>query len=81
MYLGDRSAQILRCHTEIEVSDQTGYLTQYTDTGQTIPSSDPVTPGTWQGSHTSASCYHFPDGVNSTESPSVYQVLLSASFC
>ena len=40
------------CHTEIEVADQTFHFTQsqYTDTGQTSPSSDPVTPGTWQGS-------------------------------
>ena len=30
------------CHTEIEVADQTFYLTQsqYTDTGQTSPSTD-----------------------------------------
>ena len=41
------------CHTEIEVADQTFYLTQsqYTDTGPTSPSADPVTPGAWQGSH------------------------------
>ena len=34
------------CHTEIEVADQTFYLTQsqYTDTGPTSPSTDPVTP-------------------------------------
>ena len=44
------------CHTEIEVADQTFYLTQsqYTDTGPTSPSTDPVTPGAWQGSHWSA---------------------------
>ena len=44
------------CHTEIEVADQTFYLTQsqYTDTGPTSPSADPVTPGAWQGSHWSA---------------------------
>ena len=44
------------CHTEIEVADQTFYLTQsqYTDTGPTSPSADPITPGTWQGSHWSA---------------------------
>ena len=32
------------CHTEIEVADQTFYLThsQYTDTGSTSPSTDPV---------------------------------------
>ena len=44
------------CHTEIEVADQTFYLTQsqYTDTGPTSPTSDPITPGSWQGSHWSA---------------------------
>ena len=44
------------CHTEIEVADQTFYLTQsqYTDTGPTSPSDDPITPGAWQGSHWSA---------------------------
>ena len=44
------------CHTEIEVADQTSHLTQsqYTDTGPTSPSADPITPGAWQGSHWSA---------------------------
>ena len=44
------------CHTEIEVADQTFYLTQsqYTDTGPTSPSADPITPGAWLGSHWSA---------------------------
>ena len=44
------------CHTEIEVADQTFYLTQsqYTDTGPTSPSADPISPGPWQGSHWSA---------------------------
>ena len=44
------------CHTEIEVADQTFHLTQsqYTDTRPTSPSTDPITPGTWQGSHWSA---------------------------
>ena len=44
------------CHTETEVADQTFYLTQsqYTDTGPTCPSADPITPGTWQLSHWSA---------------------------
>ena len=43
-------------HTEIEVADQTFYLTQsqYIDTGPTSPSIDPITPGAWQGSHRSA---------------------------
>ena len=44
------------CHTEIEVAHQIFHLTQsqYTDTGLTSPSADPLTPGTWQGSHRSA---------------------------
>ena len=44
------------CHTEIEVADPTFYLTQsqYTDTGPTSPSADPMSPGAWQGSHWSA---------------------------
>ena len=35
------------CHTEIEVAAQTFYLcqSQYTDTGPTSPSTDPVMPG------------------------------------
>ena len=41
------------CLTEIEVTDQTFHLTQsqYTDTGPTSPSTDPITPGAWQGNH------------------------------
>ena len=44
------------CHTEIEAADLTYYLTrsQYTDTGPTSLSADPITPGAWQGSHCSA---------------------------
>ena len=44
------------CYTEIEVADQTFHLTQqqYTDTGPTSPSTDPITPGAWQGRHCSA---------------------------
>ena len=46
VYLRDGSAQkILRaCHTEVEVADQTFRLTQsqYTDTGPTSPSADPI---------------------------------------
>ena len=47
------SITLTRCHTEIEAADQTFYLTQsqYTDTGPTSPSADPITPGAWQGSH------------------------------
>ena len=45
------------CLTEIEVADPTFRLTQsqYTDTGPTSPSTDPITPGAWQGSQWSAS--------------------------
>ena len=41
------------CHTEIEVADQTFHLTrsQYTDSGPTSPSTDPITPGAWQVGH------------------------------
>ena len=37
------------CHTEIQAADPTFYLTQsqYTDTGPTSPSADPITPGAW----------------------------------
>ena len=44
------------CHTEIEATDETFHLTQsqYTDTGPTSPSTDPITPGARQGSHWSA---------------------------
>ena len=44
------------CHTEIEAAYPTFYLTQsqYTDTRPTSPSTDPITPGAWQGSHWSA---------------------------
>ena len=41
------SDKVTCCHTEIEVADQTFYLTQlqYTDTGSTSPSADPITAG------------------------------------
>ena len=44
------------CHTEIGVANPTFHLTQsqYSDTGSTSPSTDPITPGAWQGSHWSA---------------------------
>ena len=44
------------CHTEIQVADQTFYLTQsqYIDTRPTSPSADPRTPGAWQGGYWSA---------------------------
>ena len=43
------------CHTEVEVADPTCYLnrSQYTDTWPTSPSTDPITPGAWQGNHRS----------------------------
>ena len=43
------SDNFMCCYTEIEVADQTFYLTQsqYTDTGPTSPSADPITPGSW----------------------------------
>ena len=43
------------CHTEIEVADQTFYLTQYADTRKASSSTDPLTPGARQGSHWSVS--------------------------
>ena len=48
------------CHTEIEVADPTFHLTQsqYTDTGPTSPSADPITPGAWQGSRWSANHWY-----------------------
>ena len=44
------------CHTEIEVADQTFYLTQsqYTDTGPTSPITEPIRPCACQGGHRSA---------------------------
>ena len=44
------------CRTETEVADQPFHHTQsqYTDTRPTSPSTDPITPGAWQGSHWSA---------------------------
>ena len=44
------------CHIETEIADPTFHLTQsqYTETGPTSPSTDPITPGAWQGSDWSA---------------------------
>ena len=41
------------CHTEIEVADQTFYLTQsqYADTRPSSAIADPIRPGVWQSSH------------------------------
>ena len=51
------------CHTETEVADPTFYLTQsqYTDTGPTSPSSDPIMSFAWQGSHWSANFDSTPE--------------------
>ena len=55
VYLRDLSC----CHAEIEATDQTCCLTrsQYTDTGPASPSTDPITPSTWQGNHWSTNFY------------------------
>ena len=60
------------CHTEIEVADQTFYLTQpqYTDTGPTSPNADPVMPGGWKGSHWSAN-FKSLVWLNTEKSPQV----------
>ena len=44
---------------EIEASDHTFYLTQsqHTDTRPASPSVDPVTSGSWQGSHVSTTVF------------------------
>ena len=44
------SDKFMCCHTEIELADQTFYLTQsqYTDTVPASPSADPIAPGAWQ---------------------------------
>ena len=51
-YLRDGSAQT-SIRTEIEAANQTFNLakSQNTDTGPTSPSAEPITLGTWQGSH------------------------------
>ena len=55
VFLRDWSAQTIRtcCLAEMEVADDTFYLTrsEYTDTGPTSPSADPIKPSAWQGSH------------------------------
>ena len=47
------------CHTQTEAADPAFNFTQsqYTDTGPTSPSADPITPGSLQGSHWSANFY------------------------
>ena len=47
------------CHTEIDVADQTFYLTQSqnAESGPTSPSADPVIPSARQGNHWSVNFY------------------------
>ena len=58
LYFRDGSAQIiLRAATlRRKLQIKAFHLTQsqYTDTGPTSPRADPITPGTWQGSHWNA---------------------------
>ena len=43
------------CHTEkLHIKLSTSTQSRYTDTGPTSPSTDPITPGVWQGSHWTA---------------------------
>ena len=55
-YIHTHTHAQISTHTHWEIHAQTFYLTQsqYTDTGPTSPSADPITPGAWQGSHWSA---------------------------
>ena len=66
VYLRDGPDQKIVCvgHTEIEVADQTCYVTQswYIDTALTNPSADPTTPCAWQGSHWSTNLSVISDG-------------------
>ena len=50
------SDNVTCCHSEIEVADQTFYLTQsqYTDTRPASPGADLIIPGDWHGSHLNA---------------------------
>ena len=56
------------CHTETEAADPTFHLTQsqYTDTGPTSPSADPITPGAWQGSSDNFTCQCLSHWYDST---------------
>ena len=57
VYLRDGSAQtVARAATLRHVADPTFYLTQsqFTDTRPSSASTDPISPGAWQGSHWSA---------------------------
>ena len=48
------------CHTGIEVAEQTFHLTKskYIDTRPTSPSTEPITPFAWQGSHWSVNFWY-----------------------
>ena len=70
VYLGtDLLRQFTCCYTQIEVADQTFHLTQsqYIDTGSTSPSSDPITPGAWQGSQLLSHWYDSTPGSSALE--------------
>ena len=53
------------CHTEMEVTYQTLYLTQpqYTDTVPTSPRTDPVSLDAWQSSHRSITFVTWPGKI------------------
>ena len=61
------------CHTEIQASDQTLYLTQSqcTDTGPTSHSANPILPDVWQGSHwyDSTRKNHVASGIHAPDLP------------
>ena len=68
------------CHTEIEVTDQTCYLTQsqYSDTVQAIPGADPELPGAgWQGSD----CKDTSDGITASDASSLPPTSSQTTYC
>ena len=70
VYLKGGSAQIiLSADTEMEVADQTFFLTraQYTNSGPTSPRADLIAPGAWQGSHWGANWYDSTRGKKTGE--------------
>ena len=62
-------------HTETEVADPTLYITQsqHTDTGPTSPSTDPITPGAWQGSRWSDNFYVTGDSTRKIPSQAGFE--------
>ena len=58
-HAGVSQRRICSDNPETEVGEQTFHLTQsqYSDTGQTSPNADPITPGVLQGNHWNASFY------------------------